>query len=69
MSLFTYLRAVAWLKRIALALEYGNRIARERMALELPEVRRRERGPAKMAEINRPTPADWNARYEEDHSA
>lgn len=55
---FPTLRAVAWLKRIALALERANEIETQKLA--------RPRT-SKMAEITVPSTKDWNEKWEREH--
>ena len=69
MKLFSGLRTIALLRRIAKALEAGNQLTRERMALEFPEYARKQPRERKVrqTEITRPTTDEWNAGYRERH--
>lgn len=65
MKFLGQLRIIPLLRRIAVALEEANKIARERMAEEIPQVRKRARQPGLMAEIQHPTIEAWNTAQEE----
>jgi hypothetical protein len=69
MKLFSGLRTIALLRRIAKALEAGNQLARERMALEFPDYARKQPKARKIrqTEITRPTIEDWNEIYRQRH--
>ena len=54
------LRIAAMLRRIAKALEEGNRLAEARMDLEFPVKRE-----VKHFEISQPTKEQWNDKYRE----
>ena len=66
-KMFPGLRSVAWLKRIALALEEANEIQRERMALAYPEYARKHRKAPRKTEISTPTVEQWNSEWERRH--
>ena len=69
MKLFPGLRTIALLRRIAKALEAGNQLARERMALEFPDYARKQPKARKVreAQITRPTIEDWNEGWRQRH--
>ena len=69
MKLFSGLRTIALLRRIAKALEAGNQLSRERMALEFPDYARKQPKERKVrqTEIARSTIDEWNAAYRERH--
>jgi hypothetical protein len=60
------LRAVALLRRIARALEESNRIARQRLEFEAPEVTRRRSTP-KLREVFTPSIEEQNDAWRQDH--
>jgi hypothetical protein len=69
MKLFAGLRTIALLRRIAKALEAGNQLAQERMALEFPDYARKQPKARKVrqTEITQPTIDEWNQAYRERH--
>jgi hypothetical protein len=69
MKLFPGLRTLALLRRIAKALEAGNQLARERMALEFPDYARKQPKSRKIrqTEITQPTVEEWNQNWRERH--
>jgi hypothetical protein len=63
MTIFANARQVAWLKRIALALEARNALEREKLAIDHPNYRR----PPKLASFEVASVEDWNAKWRKDH--
>jgi hypothetical protein len=62
---FPSLRAVAWLKRIALALEKANRLREEEMAASTPRLRKA----SKVVDIGVADPEKWNKAWRERQAA
>lgn len=62
------LRAIVWLKRIALALEETNRLTGERMGLEFPNYGRStgKLRSSKLVEISTASVEEWNEAYREE---
>ena len=69
MKIFSSLRTIALLRRIAKALEASNELARQRMALEFPDYARKQPRERKVrqTEITRPTTDEWNQGFRERH--
>lgn len=67
MRVFSLLRGVALLRRIALVLEEGNALQREALALGNPEWARTKglRKPSKMVKVEVPTAEEWNQAWRE----
>ena len=71
MNIFSQLRVVVLLRRIARALEAANELSRDRLALEYPEWTRthpkhRPRR-TKLVEVGVADVADWNKKWDEEH--
>jgi hypothetical protein len=66
---FSGLRTIALLRRIAKALEAGNELSRERIALEFPEWGRRHqaRRVVRKTSITQPTTEEWNENWKHRH--
>jgi hypothetical protein len=63
------LRAFGLLRRIAKALEAGNLVARERLALDYPEWGKREGllKPSKLVDLGVAKVEDWNEEWRKTH--
>jgi hypothetical protein len=67
MKWFPELRMLAFLRRIARALEESNELQRTRLKMEFPAWR--ERPKPRKVEISVPTAAQWNERHRREHDA
>lgn len=69
MTLWTGLRVLASLRRIAKALEAQNDLARERLTLEFPDYGRRagKRKAPRLVDLSVASVDEWNEAYHKTH--
>lgn len=60
MKIFSELRVVAVLRRIAKAMERANQLEEHRQSIEYPRLRDGKDAPEKKVKISRPTVGDWD---------